>query len=50
MGFNKAEVIKLARAKKIDKTYSCHSGTNIPCGKCIACLEIKNALKNLKRK
>lgn len=48
--FNKAEVIKLANSKKIDKTYSCHSGNPIPCGECISCLEIKNALINLKRK
>lgn len=50
MDFNKAEVIKLAKSKKIDKTYSCHAGSEKPCGKCISCLEIKNALKNLKRK
>lgn len=50
MEFNKAEVIELAKSKKINKTYSCHSGNNIPCGKCISCLEIKNALKNLKQK
>jgi 7-cyano-7-deazaguanine synthase len=50
MGFNKAEVIKLARSKKISKTYSCHSGKLKPCGKCISCLEIKNALQNLKKK
>lgn len=50
MGFNKAEVIKLAKAKKINRTYSCHSGQETPCGKCISCLEIKNALKNLKQK
>lgn len=48
--FNKGEVIKLAKAKKISKTYSCHSGNLIPCGKCISCLEIKNALINLKQK
>lgn len=50
MEFNKAEVIKLAKAKKINKTYSCHSGKEVPCGKCISCLEIKNALQNLKKK
>lgn len=50
MDFNKAEVIELARSKKVSKTYSCHSGNPIPCGKCISCIEIKNALQNLKNK
>jgi len=50
MEFNKADVIELAKSKKINKTYSCHSGAPIPCGKCISCLEIKNALKKLKQK
>ncbi len=49
MSFNKAEVIKLAKTKKINKTYSCHSGKESPCGKCISCLEIKTALKTLKK-
>lgn len=50
MEFNKAEVIELARLKKINKTYSCHSGNIEPCGICISCLEINNALQNLKNK
>lgn len=50
MDFNKAEVIELARSKKISKTYSCHSGKPKPCGKCISCLEIRNAIQNLKNK
>ena len=50
MEFNKAEVIELAKSKKVNKTYSCHSGNSKPCGKCISCLEIKNALITLKRK
>ncbi len=48
MEFNKAEVMKLAKSKKINKTYSCHLGKQTPCGKCISCLEIKNAIKNLR--
>lgn len=48
MEFNKAEVIKLSKLKKINKTYSCHTGNPKPCGKCISCLEIKNAFNNLK--
>lgn len=50
MDFNKGEVIELARAKKISKTYSCHSGNKKPCGKCISCIEINNAIKNLRKK
>ena len=45
--FNKAEVLKLAKSSKITKTYSCHLGTAKPCGKCISCLERKDALKVL---
>jgi 7-cyano-7-deazaguanine synthase len=47
MEFNKAEVITLARSKRLTKTYSCHSGGAIPCGKCIACLEIETALAKI---
>ncbi|MCK9423765.1 MAG: 7-cyano-7-deazaguanine synthase [Bacteroidales bacterium] len=50
MEFNKAEVIELAKSKNINKTYSCHSGNIEPCGICISCLEIKNALQNIKYK
>ncbi|MGF6655358.1 7-cyano-7-deazaguanine synthase [Paraburkholderia youngii] len=37
--FSKADVVKLAAAKGITGTYSCHTGATDPCGKCIACLE-----------
>jgi 7-cyano-7-deazaguanine synthase len=37
--FSKADVVKLAQQKRIYGTYSCHAGTNRPCGKCISCLE-----------
>jgi len=50
IGFNKAEVIKFAKSKKINKTYSCHAGNEKPCGICISCLEFKNAIKNLKQR
>jgi 7-cyano-7-deazaguanine synthase len=35
----KQDVLKLARSKGISDFYYCHSGTEEPCGKCIACLE-----------
>jgi 7-cyano-7-deazaguanine synthase len=37
--FHKREVVELARAKRIEGTYSCHSGDAEPCGHCIACRE-----------
>jgi 7-cyano-7-deazaguanine synthase len=45
MNFNKSDVIKLSNTKGISGTYSCHAGTNPPCGKCVSCLEVVNALK-----
>ena len=40
--FAKTDVIKLAEQYQIplEKTYSCHSGNDVYCGKCIACKEI----------
>jgi 7-cyano-7-deazaguanine synthase len=35
----KQDVVRLARSRGITDFYSCHSGTETPCGKCIACLE-----------
>ena len=37
--FYKKDIVELAKQKKIYDTYSCHSGTEVPCGKCIACEE-----------
>ncbi|MBX3349143.1 MAG: 7-cyano-7-deazaguanine synthase [Nitrospira sp.] len=37
--FSKADVLKIAKAKGITGTYSCHAGTDIPCGACVACRE-----------
>jgi 7-cyano-7-deazaguanine synthase len=39
MSFSKAEVVRIAQSKGIDETYSCHAGTDEPCGVCIACRE-----------
>lgn len=41
--FSKDDILKIANEKGLKETYSCHSGNDIPCGKCIACLEINNA-------
>ena len=35
----KQDVVKIARLRYITGSYSCHAGTELPCGKCIACLE-----------
>lgn len=42
INFNKKEVIKLAKkySLPLNDTYSCHSGKDIYCGKCVACEEI----------
>ncbi len=40
MDFSKSEVLALANEKGIAGTYSCHAGTEKPCGECISCLEI----------
>jgi 7-cyano-7-deazaguanine synthase len=37
--FGKADVVRLANAKGVSGTYSCHIGDAQPCGRCIACLE-----------
>lgn len=39
--FYKKDVVELAKSKGISGTYSCHSGTAIPCGKCISCEEFQ---------
>lgn len=38
-GFSKAEVVALAGDRGIVGTYSCHAGTEMPCGVCISCVE-----------
>lgn len=44
-GFGKADILRLASERGVIGTYSCHSGNETPCGKCISCLEIANAQK-----
>ncbi|OGA55004.1 MAG: ExsB family transcriptional regulator [Betaproteobacteria bacterium RIFCSPLOWO2_12_FULL_67_28] len=41
--FSKADVVKLAAEKGISGTYSCHAGTELPCGRCVSCLEFIGA-------
>jgi len=40
--YEKADVVRLAGELGIRRYYSCHSGTEVPCGKCIACLEYQS--------
>jgi 7-cyano-7-deazaguanine synthase len=37
--FTKHDVVSLARKRKIEGTYSCHMGGQVPCGRCISCRE-----------
>lgn len=41
--FSKADVVTLAQDKGISDTYSCHAGSERPCGRCISCLEFENS-------
>ncbi|MEA4967093.1 MAG: 7-cyano-7-deazaguanine synthase [Bacteroidaceae bacterium] len=45
ISLNKIDIIKLAKEKGVTNTYSCHLGSEKPCGKCIACLEFINSKK-----
>jgi 7-cyano-7-deazaguanine synthase len=39
--FYKRDVIELAQKKGVSGTYSCHSGGEVPCGRCISCREFE---------
>ena len=43
INFSKTDILAMASERGIEQTYSCHSGTEEPCGVCIACIEINNA-------
>ncbi len=43
--FSKKDVLEMASARGLHNTYSCHSGDDGLCGKCVACVEIANAGK-----
>jgi 7-cyano-7-deazaguanine synthase len=47
MQFTKSDIIELCREKSVIGTYSCHKGTEIPCGECISCLEIINSISEV---
>ncbi len=46
INFTKSEVIALAKHYKlpINDTYSCHSGNEKYCGRCVSCLELLNSI------
>ncbi|HHY22248.1 MAG TPA: 7-cyano-7-deazaguanine synthase [Bacilli bacterium] len=46
ISLDKIDIINLAKKKGLANTYSCHLGTEKPCGRCIACLEFLNS-KNI---
>ena len=43
--FSKSDVLAMARVRGLTDTYSCHAGGDMPCGECVACVEIMNAEK-----
>ncbi len=45
MHLSKADILELARIRRIAGTYSCHSGHEEPCGICVSCREVENARK-----
>ncbi|MEM4483545.1 MAG: 7-cyano-7-deazaguanine synthase QueC [Candidatus Methanomethylicia archaeon] len=47
LGVSKIDVVKLGKELDVpfEKTYSCYSGTEPPCGKCATCIQRKEALE-----
>ena len=41
--FSKRDVIQLAHQRGVEGTYSCYSGTDVPCGTCMSCVDISKA-------
>ncbi len=52
IGLNKFDMLRLVQHHNfpIHLTYSCHTGDEKPCGRCISCLENESALNALKRR
>lgn len=46
IGLNKLDILKLAEYHNfpLHLTYSCHMGNANPCGRCISCVEMRNAV------
>lgn len=51
LDMDKREILHLALSEGLpfSKTYSCHSGTPIPCQTCIACEELQEAIEALEK-
>lgn len=45
ISFTKNDVVRLSKKKGIRGTYSCHAGKDKPCGQCVSCIEMENAIK-----
>ena len=45
INFSKSEIVTIARERGVTGTYSCHSGTETPCGVCVSCLETAGAIR-----
>jgi len=43
MKFYKSDVLKIATSYNLSGTYSCHSGSDEPCGVCVSCRELFSA-------
>jgi 7-cyano-7-deazaguanine synthase len=45
IGLSKKDVLQLIKKRRIQGTYSCHSGRAKPCGICVSCRELISAMK-----
>lgn len=52
IGLNKKDILRLAEHHNFPThlTYSCHMGNEKPCGRCISCVEIENAMGTSERR
>jgi 7-cyano-7-deazaguanine synthase len=47
LSLSKTEVLALAQRFKITGTYSCHAGSQKPCGVCVSCREKQRAMQSV---